>query len=120
VTSASRYGLECTRASARSWTARSPGLQSRSERALPPKRGSGDVLVSQPVKDLVAGSGIGFDDRSTHELKGIPGEWHLYSVAPEDSARAPEAIRELVPKRATRPLLTVAGTPRIRPCSPCL
>jgi hypothetical protein len=32
------------------------------------------------VKDLVAGSGIEFQDRGSHELKGIPGEWHLYSV----------------------------------------
>jgi class 3 adenylate cyclase len=39
------------------------------------------VLVSQTVKDLVAGSGIEFEDRGTHELKGVPGEWRLYSVA---------------------------------------
>jgi len=32
------------------------------------------------VKDLVAGSGIGFHDRGDHELKGIPGEWRLYAV----------------------------------------
>ena len=43
---------------------------------------SGEVLVSQTVRDIVAGSGIEFDDRGAHELKGIPGEWHLYSVAP--------------------------------------
>jgi class 3 adenylate cyclase len=42
-----------------------------------------DVLVSSTVKDLVAGSGIGFDDRGPHELKGIPGEWRLYAVAKE-------------------------------------
>jgi class 3 adenylate cyclase len=40
-----------------------------------------DVLVSSTVKDLVAGSGIGFEDRGLHELKGIPGEWRLYAVA---------------------------------------
>jgi class 3 adenylate cyclase len=40
----------------------------------------GEVLVSSTVKDLVAGSGIAFDDRGTHELKGIPGEWRLYAV----------------------------------------
>jgi class 3 adenylate cyclase len=40
----------------------------------------GEVLVSQTVKDLVAGSGLSFQDRGTHELKGVPGEWHLYSV----------------------------------------
>jgi class 3 adenylate cyclase len=42
--------------------------------------GAGEVLVSQTVKDLVAGSGIEFDDRGAHELKGIPGEWRLYAV----------------------------------------
>jgi class 3 adenylate cyclase len=39
------------------------------------------VLVSSTVKDLVAGSGIEFEDRGAHELKGIPGEWQLYAVA---------------------------------------
>jgi class 3 adenylate cyclase len=38
------------------------------------------VLVSSTVKDLVAGSGLAFEDRGQHELKGIPGEWRLYSV----------------------------------------
>jgi class 3 adenylate cyclase len=40
----------------------------------------GEVLVSSTVKDLVAGSGIAFEDRGTHELKGVPGEWRLYAV----------------------------------------
>jgi class 3 adenylate cyclase len=43
--------------------------------------GGGEVLVSSTVRDLVAGSGIEFEDRGTHELKGVPGEWQLYSVA---------------------------------------
>jgi class 3 adenylate cyclase len=38
------------------------------------------VLVSSTVKDLVAGSGIAFQDRGTHELKGVPDEWRLYAV----------------------------------------
>ena len=42
--------------------------------------GAGEVLVSQTVKDLVAGSGIEFEDRGPRELKGIPGEWRLYAV----------------------------------------
>jgi class 3 adenylate cyclase len=42
--------------------------------------GPGEVLVSSTVKDLVAGSGIEFDDRGKHELKGIPAEWQLFSV----------------------------------------
>jgi class 3 adenylate cyclase len=41
----------------------------------------GEVLVSSTVKDLVAGSGIEFDDRGTHDLKGVPGEWRLYAVS---------------------------------------
>jgi pimeloyl-ACP methyl ester carboxylesterase len=43
--------------------------------------GPGEVLVSQTVKDLVAGSGIEFHDRGGAELKGVPGEWRLYAVA---------------------------------------
>jgi len=41
----------------------------------------GEVLVSGTVKNLVAGSGIAFEERGLHELKGIPGEWRLYAVA---------------------------------------
>ena len=41
----------------------------------------GEVLVSSTVKDLVAGSGIEFEDRGTAELKGIPGNWRLFAVA---------------------------------------
>jgi class 3 adenylate cyclase/pimeloyl-ACP methyl ester carboxylesterase len=40
----------------------------------------GEVLVSSTVKDLVAGSGISFEDRGIHQLKGIPGEWRVYAV----------------------------------------
>ena len=40
----------------------------------------GEVLVSSTVKDLVAGSGLEFDDRGVHVLKGVPGEWRLYAV----------------------------------------
>ena len=41
---------------------------------------AGEVLVSGTVKDLVAGSGLAFDDRGSHELKGIPGMWQLHAV----------------------------------------
>ena len=40
--------------------------------------GPGEVLVSHTVVDLVAGSGIDFDDRGGQSLKGLPGEWHLF------------------------------------------
>ncbi|MGB2941040.1 MAG: adenylate/guanylate cyclase domain-containing protein [Candidatus Dormiibacterota bacterium] len=42
--------------------------------------GPGEVLVSSTVKDLVVGSGINFEDRGTHALKGVPDEWRLLSV----------------------------------------
>ena len=41
---------------------------------------SGEILVSQTVRDLVTGSGLEFDDRGSHELKGVPGEWRLYAL----------------------------------------
>jgi class 3 adenylate cyclase len=43
----------------------------------------GEVLVSSTVRDLVAGSGLRFEDRGEHRLKGIPEAWHLFSVAGE-------------------------------------
>jgi class 3 adenylate cyclase/pimeloyl-ACP methyl ester carboxylesterase len=43
--------------------------------------GPNDVLVSSTLRDLVIGSGLQFDDRGTHQLKGVPGEWHLFAVA---------------------------------------
>ena len=42
----------------------------------------GEVLVSSTVKDLVAGSGIRFDDRGEKHLKGVPGDWRLFAAAP--------------------------------------
>jgi hypothetical protein len=43
--------------------------------------GPREVLVSSTVKDLVAGSGLEFADRGTHELKGVPGPWRLFRVS---------------------------------------
>jgi len=43
--------------------------------------GPSEVLVSQTVKDLVAGSGLAFEDAGEHELKGVPDRWRLYRVA---------------------------------------
>jgi class 3 adenylate cyclase len=42
--------------------------------------GASQVLVSQTVKDLVAGSGLVFEDAGEHELKGVPDRWRLYRV----------------------------------------
>jgi class 3 adenylate cyclase len=43
--------------------------------------GPSDVLVSSTLRDLVIGSGLEFEDRGTHQLKGVPGDWHLFAVA---------------------------------------
>ena len=43
--------------------------------------GPNDVLVSNTLRDLVIGSGLDFEERGAHELKGVPGEWHLFAVA---------------------------------------
>ena len=49
--------------------------------------GAGEVLVSSTVRDLVAGSGLTFESRGEHELKGVPDAWHLYAAsAPEAAA----------------------------------
>jgi len=45
------------------------------------KARAGEVLVSSTVKDLVAGSGIEFEEHGEHELKGVPGRWRLYAVS---------------------------------------
>ena len=55
------------------------------------KAGSGEVWVSSTVKDLVAGSGIRFEDRGTYALKGVPGEWRLLAVQPVPTGAGPAA-----------------------------
>ena len=47
----------------------------------------GEVLVSSTVHDLVAGSGLDFEDRGSHTLKGIPGEWHLFALLRTDAVQ---------------------------------
>jgi class 3 adenylate cyclase/pimeloyl-ACP methyl ester carboxylesterase len=59
----------------------------------------GEVWVSRTVCDLVAGSGMRFNARGTHELKGVPGPWELYSLADENTA----AIAVAPQPPATRP-----------------
>ena len=49
----------------------------------------GEVLVSRTVKDLVAGSDLRFEDRGEYELKGVPGSWDLYALAPADVRSEP-------------------------------
>jgi pimeloyl-ACP methyl ester carboxylesterase/class 3 adenylate cyclase len=56
--------------------------------------GAGDILVSRTVRDLVVGSGTGFVDRGSVELRGVPGTWQLLAVD-RDGARAGSAEAEL-------------------------
>ena len=42
----------------------------------------GEVLVSRTVTDIVAGSGLDFEDRGDHSLKGVPGRWQLFAATP--------------------------------------
>jgi class 3 adenylate cyclase len=51
--------------------------------------GPGDVLTSGTVKDLVVGSGLEFEDRGRHVLKGVPGEWPLYAATGDAERRRP-------------------------------
>ena len=52
--------------------------------------GPNDVLVSSTLRDLVIGSGLEFENRGAHELKGVPGDWQLFAVA---SAEMPAPSR---------------------------
>jgi class 3 adenylate cyclase len=68
----------------------------------------GDILVSRTVRDLVVGSGTGFEDRGSVELRGVPGSWQLLAVD-RHGARAGSAEAELAstptpgPRTAMRP-----------------
>jgi class 3 adenylate cyclase len=42
--------------------------------------GAGEILVSQTVRDLVAGSGLSFNERGKHRLKGVPDQWRLFEA----------------------------------------
>jgi class 3 adenylate cyclase len=53
------------------------------------KAAPGEVLVSGTVKDLVVGSGLGFDDAGEHELKGVPGAWRLFRVRATEATPGP-------------------------------
>ncbi len=57
------------------------GLGEQRQGVLELRVGPGEVLVSSTVRDLVAGSGIPFEERGRHSLKGVPGEWLLFAVA---------------------------------------
>lgn len=66
----------------------------------------GEILVSSSLRDLVVGSGIGFDDRGSHELKGVPGHWQLLAVNPDGpQPGSPEAILVSLPTPSARTVM---------------
>ena len=68
--------------------------------------GAGEILVSSTVRDLVVGSGTGFEDRGDVQLRGVPGTWRLLAVD-RHGARAgtPEAELASVPTPGPRPTM---------------
>ena len=77
--------------------------------------GPGEVLVSGTLRELVAGSGLDFSDRGRHELKGVPGEWHLWALGREAAEADRVAIAGVrVPQaRGARPSLPLPDKPSI-------
>jgi class 3 adenylate cyclase len=73
-------GPACTRASASAETEISAGVAVHTGARVAALAAAGEVLVSRTVKDLVADSGLRFEDRGTRTLKGVPDEWQLYAV----------------------------------------
>ena len=77
--------------------------------------GPGEVLVSGTLRELVAGSGLDFNDRGPHHLRGVPGEWRLWSLV-RDAAEADEAaiagVHVPVP-HSVRPTLPLPDKPSI-------
>lgn len=81
--------------------------------------GTDEVLVSSPVKDMCVGSNLGFDDKGEHELKGIPGRWHLYSAREDENLiidlrqpnelRAGDQVSVFLARRAPSALRSLAG-----------
>ncbi|CRZ13911.1 adenylate/guanylate cyclase domain-containing protein [Mycolicibacterium neworleansense] len=68
--------------------------------------GAGEILVSSTVRDLVVGSGTGFDDRGDVELRGVPGTWRLLAVDRHGArAGSTEAVLASVPTPGPRPTM---------------
>jgi YVTN family beta-propeller protein len=77
--------------------------------------GDSQILVSSTVHDLVSGSDIRFSDSGTYDLKGVPGEWRLFSVDHQLTDEAPaiplvEAPQAKAARRRTVPVLAVAAS----------
>jgi len=78
--------------------------------------GPGEVLVSGTLRELVAGSGLDFSDRGLRELKGVPGEWHVWALVRDateaDQAASASVVRFSEPRNAL-PSLPLPDKPSI-------
>ena len=70
--------------------------------------GAGEVLVSRTVKDLVVGSGLEFNSRGIHELKGVPGSWEVFALADAGTPTVPVAPEQPPVRRSDRIVLAMA------------
>jgi hypothetical protein len=66
------------------------------------------MLVSRTVKDLVVGSGLEFDSRGIHELKGVPGAWELFALASGGAPTVPVVPEEPHVRATDRVVLATA------------
>jgi pimeloyl-ACP methyl ester carboxylesterase len=73
--------------------------------------GASDILVSRTVRDLVVGSGTGFDDRGSVELRGVPGTWQLLAVD-RNGPRAGSAEADLASMPTPGPLTAMRRSDR--------
>ncbi|CAN5751613.1 hypothetical protein BH18ACI4_BH18ACI4_24530 [soil metagenome] len=73
------------------------GIGAEIEVQVANKGAPNEVLVSSTVKDLVAGSGITFDDKGAHQFPGIPGEWRLFR------AKLPQSVESQFEVQRSRP-----------------
>jgi class 3 adenylate cyclase len=72
------------------------------------KAGAGEVWISRTVRDLVAGSGLQFQSRGEHELKGVDGVWELFSLESEHTSPIPVSVESSPLTGTDRAILTAA------------
>jgi class 3 adenylate cyclase len=70
--------------------------------------GPGEILVSQAVRDMVVGSGLGFTDRGEHDLKGVPGRWRLFALSSVDRTSGAVVVEPSMQTAADRVMVAAA------------
>jgi len=78
------------------------------------KAGAAEVLVTQTVRDLVAGSRFHLEERGSFDLKGVPGSWTLYDVLAVDDQLRPEPVEDATVASERRERASAGPAPRSR------